>query len=289
MNRSSRKSASVALAAVGVTLGAAGVARADVVLPVTNLNFEQFSGTFTMPKTQFSVASPTGWSTGTSSAGNLIGVGNQGSETTNAGVYDVYNGTGFSVTVPAGTNFYQADGNPLYEDTILQSIPNLTAGTTYDLQFQQAAGQQTGFSGATTEQWKVILGVGGIGTTCPNTGNGVCSITGTPDNIEQDSTLMNTDSQSNYNWNNVNLTFTPTAADLLNFNSTNGTGTGVLSFLAWGNGGNSRNEPPTVFLEGVNTTPIPAPEPAALSLVGIGVVGIGGVVRRRRARRNAAN
>jgi hypothetical protein len=289
MNRSSRRSASVALAAVGVTLGAVGAARADPVLPVTNLNFEQFSGTLTAPKTQFSDAGPTGWSTGTGSAGNLIGVGNQGSETVNQGVYDVYEGTGFSVTVPAGTNFYQADGNPLFEDTILQSIPHLTAGTAYSLQFQQAAGQETGFSGATTEQWKVFLGVGGIGTSCPQTGNGTCSINGTADNIEEDSTLMHNDSQSNVDWNNVNLSFTLTPSDLLNFNATNGTGTGVLSFLAWGNGGNSANEPPTVFLEGVNTTPIPAPEPAALSLLGIGVVGIGGIVRRRRAQRNAAN
>jgi len=35
-----------------------------------------------------------------------------------------------------------------------------------------------------------------------------------------------------------------------------------MTFLARGDGGNTTNLPPTVFLEGVNTTPIPAPEPA---------------------------
>src|ERR1700722_8795895 len=166
---SSRKSTSIALAAIGISLGAAGAAWADTVLPVTNLTFNQFNNTFVGPKMQFNAAAPTGWTTGGNSNQSLIGVGTQGSETSSSGVYAVAPGTGFSNTVPAGTNFYQADGNPEYESTILQTISGLTAGVTYDLQFQQAAGQQAGFSGATTEQWKVFLGVGGIGTNCgPN-------------------------------------------------------------------------------------------------------------------------
>ena len=94
--------------------------------------------------------------------GSLIYVGQQGSEELywhGAGnIYPVYTNPGFSNTVPAGTNFYQADGNPEFENTIFQTISGLTAGTTYTLQFQQAAGQQTGFTGDTTEQWKVFLG-----------------------------------------------------------------------------------------------------------------------------------
>jgi hypothetical protein len=276
MTASTRKFASVALAAIGLSVGLAGVAKANVVLPVTNLEFNQFTGTFSAPKTQFNTAAPTGWSIG--SGGNLIGVGNQGSETSSAGVYAVYAGTGFSNTVPAGTNFFQADGNPIFESTIFQTIHGLTAGTTYDLQFQQAAGQQTGFTGATTEQWKVFLGVGGIGTNC---GPNPCTVSGTNNNIEHDSTLMNTASQGITDWNNVTMSFTPQASNFL------GNGDIVLTFLAWGNGGSTINEPPTVFLEGVNTPPV-LPEPATLSVLGIGLLGLGGIKLRRRGKRNVA-
>jgi hypothetical protein len=275
----SRKSTSVALAAIGISLGVVGAARADL-LPVTNLTFNQFSGSFTSPKTLFQTAAPTGWSIGPGGQqSNLIGVGIQGSETNSSGVYAVYSGTGFSNTVPAGTNFYQADGNPDFESTIFQTISGLMAGTTYTLQFQQAAGQQTGFSGPTTEEWKVFLGVGGIGTDCTTN---PCSVTGTNDNIEHDSTLMNTMSEGNTDWNNVQMSFTPDASDFLS------NGTIVLTFLAWGDGGSTTNLPPTVFLEGVNTTPIPAPEPATLSLLGVSILGIAGMARHRRGKRNAA-
>ena len=192
---------------------------------------------------------PLDWSVGTAGAdGTLTYVGQQGSEGFQGGsgnVYPVYTNPGFSVTVPAGTNFFQADGNPEFENTIFQTISGLTAGTTYTLQFQQAAGQQTGFTGDTTEQWKVFLGVGGIGVNCSSS---PCTVTGTADNLENNSTLMNTPSQHNINWNSVTMSFTPTAAELNN-------GSAVLTFLAWGDGGSTTNLPPTVFLEGVNTPP----------------------------------
>jgi hypothetical protein len=61
-----------------------------------------------------------------------------------------------------------------------------------------------------------------------------------------------------------------------------------LTFLAWGNNGSDINEPPTVFLEGVNTPPVPTPEPATLSLLGAGLLGLGGIAWRRRNKNNAA-
>ena len=108
-----------------------------------------------------------------------------------------------------------------------------------------------------------------------------CTVTGTTDNEEEDSTLMMTPSQMNVDWESVTLSFTPTAAELTN-------GQAVLTFLAWGDGGNTTNLPPTVFLEGVNTTPIPAPEPATLSVLGVGLLGLGGAALRRRAKRNTS-
>ncbi len=220
--------------------------------------------------------------------GNLIFIGQQGSEGSAAnGTYGVYDFMpGFSVTVPAGTNFFQADGNPHYEDTILQTIKGLHAGTTYDLQFQQAAGQQsTGvpFTGPTTEQWKVFLGQGGIGTSCGGTS---CNVTGIPGNIEDDSTLMSLVTPENADWNSVSMTFTPTTANLIGHGTT---GSAILTFLAWGDGGLTANLPPTVFLEGVNTTPIPAPEPATMSLLGVGLVGLGAIARRRRGKSSKAS
>ena len=166
------RSTAIALTSIGVALAAISTAHADVVLPVTNLQFNVLGSPFTQAKDFFSTVNPVGWSTGTAGAsGTLTYVGQQGSEGYSGSpgnIYAVCTNPGFSDTVPAGTNFFQADGNPEYEDTIYQSISGLVAGTTYDLEFQQAAGQQTGFTGATTEQWKVFLGVGGIGVNCPS-------------------------------------------------------------------------------------------------------------------------
>jgi len=257
-------------------------AQADI-LPVTNIEFNQLTNTFRPANSQkdfFTYVAPTGWSIGAAAQiDGLIYVGQQGSEGFTGGipnVYAVYTNPGFSVTVPAGTNFYQADGNPQFESTIFQTVSGLTADTTYTLQFQQAAGQQTGFTGNTTEQWKVFLGDGGIGVNCASS---PCTVTGAAGDIEMDSPLMNTLSGHNTDWNNVNLSFDTTGLTL------GPGGTAILTFLAWGDGGSTTNLPPTLFLEGVNTTPT-APEPASLTLFGAALLGFG-ASRLRRGKRGA--
>ena len=284
MKRSHANSLTVlGISAFALSLAAVG-AQADV-LPAQNLTFNQLTNPFNPANSQkdfFNSVQPLDWSVGTAGAGgSLTYVGQQGSEGFQGGsgnVYPVYTNPGFSVTVPAGTNFFQADGNPEFENTIFQTISGLTAGTTYTLQFQQAAGQQTTFTGDTTEQWKVFLGVGGIGVDCSSN---PCTVTGTADNIENDSTLMNTPSQRNINWNSVTMSFTPTAAEL-------SSGSAVLTFLAWGDGGNTTNLPPTVFLEGVNTTPVPTPEPSTWAMMILGFLGLGFMGRRRLIAKRAA-
>ena len=64
----------------------------------------------------------------------------------------------FPATSPDGGNFVEADGDPSYSGAIYQTITGLTAGKTYEVSFYQAAGQQAGFTGPTTEQWQVSLG-----------------------------------------------------------------------------------------------------------------------------------
>ena len=59
-------------------------------------------------------------------------------------------------------NYVQADGNPYYESGFnYETVTGLTAGTTYTLSFYQAASQEVGFSGPTTNQWIVALGAPG--------------------------------------------------------------------------------------------------------------------------------
>ncbi len=284
-----RKSLTLGVSVVALSVGLAYSAHASTVLPVTNLTFNMLTSPLGQPKNFFTTVNPIGWSIGAAAQiDNLIYVGQQGSESyenqTHGNIYGVYSNPGFSNTVPAGTNFFQADGNPQYESTIFQTVSGLTAGNTYTLQFQQAAGQQgfpNGFSGATTEEWKVFLGVGGIGVNCTTN---PCTVTGTTNNQEEDSTPMANGSMMNVDWNNVNLSFTPTMADL----GGHSTGSAVLTFLAWGDNGSTTNLPPTVFLEGVNTPPVPTPEPATLSLIGAGLIGLGALSLRRRVRRSAA-
>jgi len=167
-----RNSTAIGIAVVGLSLGFAYSAKADLVLPVTNLQFNMLTNPLTQQKDFSNTVMPIGWSVGTAGAGgSLTYVGQQGSEGytgTGGNIYPVYTNPGFSNTVPAGTNFYQADGNPSFENTIFQTVSGLTAGTTYDLQFQQAAGQQTGFHGDTMEQWKYFLAsAGSVSTALP--------------------------------------------------------------------------------------------------------------------------
>ena len=63
-----------------------------------------------------------------------------------------------TLAIAGGYNYVEADGNPAFETGFGTVMNGLTPGQTYDLSFYQAASQQRGFTGDTTEQWIVGLG-----------------------------------------------------------------------------------------------------------------------------------
>ncbi len=143
---------------------------------------------------------------------------------------------------PASGNMIAIDGDSTYTAPLFQTINGLTAGTSYVLQFLQAAGQQAGSGGPTTEQWEVSLG-----------------------SQTQDSSLMNNPSGGFTAWNAQTMVFTATSSSEL------------LNFMALGT---PQGVPPVVLLSDVSLTA--APEPASLVLIGSGVVAVWAARKRAR-------
>lgn len=59
---------------------------------------------------------------------------------------------------PDGGNFVAIDGVQTYSTPLVQILTGLVVGSRYQVFFYQAAAQQSGFNGATTDQWQVSLG-----------------------------------------------------------------------------------------------------------------------------------
>ena len=129
-----RKSALTGVSAIALSVGLACGAQADV-LPVTNLTFNMLDYPVNAALRTFSTTvMPTNWSIGAAAqisnliyvgAARLRGFSSQG----HGNIYKVYaNPPGFSVTVPAGTNFYQADGNPAVREHDLSDHSRADSG-----------------------------------------------------------------------------------------------------------------------------------------------------------------
>lgn len=137
-----------------------------------------------------------------------------------------------------------ADGDPAFAETITQTITGLTPGQLYAVSFYQAAAQQTGFTGGTTEQWAVNLG-DTVLTTSNYTTAGQLSALMSPIQLGGPGLAGGTATAVSP-WQQQSLTFTPTSA------------ISTLSFLAVGL---PSGMPPFSLLTGVSVEAVPAPEP----------------------------
>ena len=117
------------------------------------------------------------------------------------------------------------------------------------MSFAWAGAQQTGFTGATTEQWLVTLGTS-----------------------TQNTNVVSMPSTGFSGWMNQTFNYVATSSSE------------VLSFLA---NGTPTGVPPFALLTNVSVTKVP--EPASATLMITAVAGLIGIARRRRASAKAGN
>jgi hypothetical protein len=149
---------------------------------------------------------------------------------------------------PDGGNFVAADAD-FQIGAISQTIGGLTVGDTYTVGFWWAAAQQSGFDGASQQDWAVSLG----GETL-------------------DTPTFNLPSHGFSGW----------MFQTLNFTADNTTD--VLSFLAVGS-----TQPPFLLLDGVSmnaaVTNAAVPEPGVVTLMITVLIGVIILARKRQARK----
>ena len=148
----------------------------------------------------------------------------------------------FNNASPTGGNFIGED-SAFNTSAITQTINGLTVGKSYALSFYWAGAQQTGFSGATTEQWQVSLGASTLSTA-----------------------VINVASQGFSGWMLQTMNFVAASAS------------SQLSFLAIGT---PNGVPPFALLSNVSL--VAAPEPASAALMFVGVAALVGFSWRQRA------
>ena len=155
---------------------------------------------------------------------------------------------------PTGGTFFAADGAPSYQTGIQQRLTGLTVGTSYQVTFDYAGAQQSGFTGPTTEQWKVYTGT----SSTPSSGD-----------LQFTTNLISMPSGTQFSgWKSASFDFTATSS------------TEFLSFLA---AGTPDGEPPFSLLDGPSVNAAAVPEPSSIVMVGLGSVAVfvTGFLRRK--------
>jgi hypothetical protein len=199
-----------------------------------------------------------------------------------------YLDNGAGVTAADGANFVGGDGsccNAL--GPISQTLTGLTVGQSYNLTFDQAAGQLSGNYGATTELWQVTVG----GTVSNTLGPVLLSdnvtnysnayVVDSPDYMWRTPVISNA-SGGFSGWQTESYTFTANATSEL------------LAFLAVGA---PEGAPPLVLLDdvavndddgsGTGGTGQSAPEPGSLALAAAGGGLLAGLLLRRQRKARA--
>ena len=207
---------------------------------VKNGSFEQRNGTAaqtnpSLDHTSFSSYSPTNWSIASGGLSYVLAPGTADG----SGYLSVWGP--FPNSSPDGGNFVMQDGDTNYSRLISQTITGLTVGQSYLLSFYEAAGQQKGFNGATTEGWKVGFG-----------------------SDVKYSSIISLASHGVGPWQLETMRFTARSQ------------TQILTFLAQGT---PNGQPPMSFLDGVSLEEIP--EPTSLWLIFAGLLGWGTIQLRR--------
>jgi PEP-CTERM motif len=255
-----KKMAVIGIPVLALALSASGGARADNL--VTNGGFETNTGNgqlgFNTTASGWSVPNPnTGgsyafvYNTSAGSSGTSADNGGANGQDGNVGLWGPGNGSANGLTVsPTGGAFVALDSN-FQVGALSQTINGLTKGDQYSVSFYWAGAQQSGFTGATTDQLTVGFGSAPTQTTA----------------------TVSVASQGFSGW--IQQTFTFTAESTSD----------VLSFLASGTPANS--EPPFALLDGVSVNAVPEPSTALIAGLSLLAFGAFGAVRKNRRAKSA--
>jgi hypothetical protein len=153
---------------------------------------------------------------------------------------------------PVGGNSVAFDSGNTFQFSISQLVSGLTIGKQYVLSFYQAASQQAGFTGVTSDNFFVVSFGSAAGTTTI------------------DSATMALPVGGDVPWQQQTMVFTANATSE------------TLTFLS--DTATSAAQPPFILLDGVSLVP----EPASVGLMGLGILTIGALRRRRVRRGNKA-